>query len=224
MDQWSSHSIRQLLLLTHKSRRHPVLSLKHNINIIQHYHCHATTLRNQNKAVFLGKNAAVVLHGTCYLFTLSHPLLGPLSTTCEQMVHSRHRVIESLRRRCNCFSNYALTTTEQWESTLPQLYTENPERGRSLRGVNWTRWRTSTRVTSDWQPDNNAHSSCCLFSASPLIVGPGRTSSQHSQTAGWRRQLPSSPANSDWTNLSREASHLAPSGVSCESLIPNALY
>ena len=86
----------------------------------------------QNKAVLLGQGVA--LHRTCYLFTPSHPPLAPLSTTREQMVHSRRRVIESPWRKCNCLSNYVQTATEQWEPARPQLCVENLERGRRFSG------------------------------------------------------------------------------------------
>lgn len=119
--------------------------------------------------MLLEKSVAVVPLRTCYLFTPSHPPLAPLSTTREQMVHSRRRVIESPWRKCNCFGNYVLTATEQWESMRPQLFIENPERGRLFWGLTWTRW-TTTQMTADWRSDNNAHWSCCLFSASAQTV------------------------------------------------------
>lgn len=133
-----------------------------------------TTLWYQNKDMLLGKSVAVVPLRTCYLFTLLHPPSAPLSTTREQMVHSRRRVTESPWRKCNCFSNYVLTATEQWESTRPQLFIENPERGRLFWGLTWTRW-TTTQMTADWRSDNNAHWSCCLFSASAQTVCPALT-------------------------------------------------
>ncbi len=95
-------------------------------------YCDFTACCYQNKDRFLEKSAAVVPLRTCYLFTLSHPPLAPLSMTREQMVHSRRRVIESPWRKCNCFSNYVLTATEQWESMRPQLYIEYLEEGSSF--------------------------------------------------------------------------------------------
>lgn len=75
-----------------------------------------------------------------YLFTLSHPPLAPLSTTHEQMVHSRRRVIESRRRKCNCSSNYVIAATEQWESLRPQLFIGPGEGVSSSEGLKtWTR-------------------------------------------------------------------------------------
>lgn len=180
MDQWSSHSIKQLLFIDAKAKDtlfctlHWLESLKQTlcetiVIIKQHYDA-------RTKTCFLGKSVAVVPRRTCYLFDLSHPPLAPLSTTHEQMVHSRHRVTESLWRKCNCFNNYVLTATEQWESTQPQLFIENLGVGGALLSANmnsldhqsddswWTVWQQCSLIllfilclSSDCLPSSHLH-------------------------------------------------------------------
>lgn len=53
----------------------------------------------------------LLVHAGCAVcLPPSHPPLAPLSTTGEQMVHSRRRVIESPQRKCNCSRNYVLNS------------------------------------------------------------------------------------------------------------------
>lgn len=96
--------------------------------------------RGRSVGVVAGRLAGRRAGRPRYLFTLSHPPLAPLSTTHEQMVHSRRRVIESPRRKCNCSSNYVIAATEQWESLRPQLFIGPREGVSSSEGLKtWTR-------------------------------------------------------------------------------------
>lgn len=148
MDQRSSHSIKQLPFIdTQKLRTHCtcIVSLKQALYKIiiakQHY-------GSRTKTCFLRRVLLLFYTGHVICWP-SHSLpLAPLSTTCEQMVHSRRRVIESPWRKCNCFSNYVLPATEQWESMRPQLFIENRERGRLFWGL--TRNSLDHHSSDDW--------------------------------------------------------------------------
>lgn len=168
MDQWSSHSIKQLPFIdTQNPGTHCtyIVSMKRTLHkiIIAQQHCGSRT-----KACFLWRVLLLFCTGHVICWP-SHTLpLAPLATTCEQMVHSRRRVIESPWRKCNCFSNYVLPATEQWESMWPQLFIENPVVGGGGRGSPLLRFNTNT-------PDRHS-SDDWLTNLTTALIDPARLS------------------------------------------------
>ena len=132
-------------------------------------HCFSSFRAKHPPSTWRDQDQAAVLHRTCSLFALSHPALAPLSMTCEQMVHSRRRVTRAPRRKCNCCSNYVLTTTgrQPEPNTLTAACWEPRERSRLCGGAADTSgpplgWHT------DWQADTTVLIDPAVYSR-PLL-------------------------------------------------------